>query len=40
MIPTMTIMDVAHLTIMKTFHNYLTYSFLSPTPCDNYENIP
>jgi hypothetical protein len=26
-----TILDVVHLTIMKTFHNYLIASLLSPT---------
>ncbi len=33
------ILDVVHLTIMKAFHNYLTKSLLSQTPCNNYDII-
>jgi len=40
MMVTMTILDMVHLTIMKTFHNYLINSLLSPIQFDNYENIP
>jgi hypothetical protein len=34
---TMTIMDVIHLRIMKTFHNYLIPSLLSPIQLHGYE---
>jgi hypothetical protein len=37
---TMTNLDIFHLTIMKTFHDYFINSLLSPTQFDNYEDIP
>jgi hypothetical protein len=33
-------LQIVHLTIMKTFHKYLSNSLLSSSQCDDYQNIP